>query len=173
MCDFLISNPIPLISKRQVEINVEKMSAKAKKVGAVFRPHMKTHQSLRIAKWIRECGVDKITVSSPTMALQFASDGWNDIVIAFPSQIGAINIYNQLLEMNIKYIKKLFVIWSCKLTPRSQHRLGLITDNVESIELIDKNLKGNVSIWIDLDCGYGRTGVGKLNGAVGGENLVH
>ena len=47
------------------------MARKAKDNGLIFRPHFKTHQSIEIGEWFRESGVNKITVSSLTMANYF------------------------------------------------------------------------------------------------------
>ena len=100
----LISYPIPLINKSIVLENVSEMIRKAERCGATFRPHFKTHQSKRIGEWLRPLGIDKITVSSTKMALFYAENGWNDIVIAFPAQLGAVNDYNLLLKKNIKFV---------------------------------------------------------------------
>ena len=63
------------------------MAEKARQSKVTFRPHFKTHQSIEIGSWFRDEGVQKITVSSVDMAEYFASDGWNDITIAFPLNI--------------------------------------------------------------------------------------
>ena len=48
------------------------MAAKARRNNVAFRPHVKTHQSLAVAQWLKEEGVAKITVSSLKMAAYFA-----------------------------------------------------------------------------------------------------
>ena len=53
----------------------------------IFRPHFKTHQSVKTGEWFREAGVTAITVSSVSMAQKFADAGWDDITIAFPLNI--------------------------------------------------------------------------------------
>ena len=80
------TEPILLLDKEKSLKNIEFMAAKAKRNNLIFRPHLKTPQSIEVAKWYKEFGVNKITVSSLKMAEYFASDGWTinweDITIA-------------------------------------------------------------------------------------------
>ena len=70
------------------------MAAKAKNNNIIFRPHFKTHQSKKVGEWFREEGVDKITVSSVSMAKYFIEHNWKDITIAFPFNILEIDDIN-------------------------------------------------------------------------------
>jgi len=114
------------------------MFLKAKKSGVNFRPHFKTHQSLQIASWFREKGVNSITVSSVEMAKYFAKFGWKDITIAFPSNI---------LEMD--EINKL----------NAQIDLNLLVESEDVAWFLDDKLTDLVNVWIKIDTGYGRTGI--------------
>lgn len=88
-----ISRPALLINENQARENIRKMADKARLSSVDFRPHFKTHQSIQIGRWFRDYGTTKITVSSVEMAAYFASDGWDDITIAFPLN------YRQLSEI--------------------------------------------------------------------------
>jgi D-serine deaminase-like pyridoxal phosphate-dependent protein len=91
-----IIRPTLLVDKEICLRNMERMAQKAAEHNLRFRPHFKTHQSLKIGKWFRQFGVEAITVSSVQMAEYFAGDGWNDITIAFPVNILEIDNINRL-----------------------------------------------------------------------------
>ncbi|MBU2649435.1 MAG: alanine racemase [Bacteroidetes bacterium] len=103
-----------------------------------FRPHFKTHQSLQIAEWFREEGVQSITVSSVSMALQFANAGWKDITIAFPFNIRETEDINRLFP---------------GIT------IGLLVESQETAGFLASHLKRKVRIFIEIDTGYHRTGI--------------
>lgn len=133
-----IINPTLIIDTNVMLSNLDRMIAKSKKNNLIFRPHFKTHQSKNVAAYYREKGIDKITVSSVEMARYFAEDGWNDITIAFPTNIRERNQISEL-HQSIK--------------------LNLIADNPETIKAIDSwNLDG-IGLFIEVDAGYHRTGI--------------
>ena len=83
-------------------------------------------------------GLTKITVSSVEMAEQFADYGWKDICIAFPVNILEIDAINALA---------------------SRVTLHLIVDHPDIVTFLDQHLNHNVHMWVDIDAGYGRTGI--------------
>jgi len=133
-----VVGPTFLIDKNQVIENVRGMAAKAQFSNAVLRPHFKTHQSAMVAGWMREEGVSHCAVSSPRMAKYFADAGWMDILIALPAQPGAIAVYNELA---------------------TTVRLGVVGDSSALVEALCHGLTQQVDFWIEVDAGYGRTGV--------------
>ena len=104
----------------------------------MFRPHFKTHQSHEIGRWFRELGVDKITVSSLKMAEYFAEDDWNDITVAFPTNILEIDRINRLAD---------------------RVQLNLMLESVEVAEFLQRELQHSIGVFIKVDVGYHRTGV--------------
>ena len=132
------TKPALVLDKEKCIDNISFMSEKAEYHNLILRPHFKTHQSLTIGKWFRNFGTDKITVSSVSMAEYFASDGWNDITIAFPFNINEIAETNQLA-------KKI--------------KLQLTVCSADTLEFIDHNISHHVWICIKTDTGYNRTGV--------------
>ncbi|MEE4310396.1 MAG: alanine racemase [candidate division KSB1 bacterium] len=133
-----ITSPTLLLDKNRVKRNIENMTRKADSKGITFRPHFKTHQSIEIGRWFRECGVHKITVSSVKMAHYFAADGWSDITIAFlvnPREIAEISSLAEYVS------------------------LGLLIDSLDALDPLVRKLKQSVDVWIKIDTGYGRTGV--------------
>ena len=114
------------------------MKALADRDKVRLRPHFKTHQSLEIGSWFREYGVSVCAVSSPSMARKFVDGGWVDVLIALPANLGSSADYNELSK---------------------KAKLGLIGDSVELIRGVDSSLEHDVDFWIEVDAGYGRTGV--------------
>lgn len=137
-----ITVPTLLIDKDKCYANIKFMSEKAKKNNLIFRPHFKTHQSLEIATWYREFGIDKITVSSLRMAEYFANDNWNDITVAFPVNMLEIERINSLGE---------------KIT------LNILITSYEAATILNKKLKNKVNFFIKIDTGTRRTGIAPEN----------
>lgn len=132
------TEPTLLLDEQKCKVNIRRMCTRAKKAGVNFRPHFKTHQSHEIGRWFRAEGVNKITVSSLSMAEYFAADGWQNITVAFPVNIREISRINRLAE---------------------KVQLNLLLENIESINVLQQNLKFKVDAFLKIDIGYHRTGL--------------
>ena len=130
--------PTLLLDKDKCLKNIGRMAEKARRSGAVLRPHFKTHQSHEVGRWFRDFGVEKITVSSLRMAEYFAADGWRDITVAFPVNVHEIERINSLAE---------------------KIALNLLIVAPETVEHLANNLKFPVNVFIEVDSGDHRTGV--------------
>ncbi len=137
----MISKPTLFIDKKKCIVNINMMFLKAKTNNLDLRPHFKTHQSLEIGSWFKEIGINKITVSSVSMAEYFSTQ-WNDITIAFPTNILEIEPINKLAQ---------------KIT------LNLCIENEESISFLSEHLKFKINIFLKIDVGYHRTGINPEN----------
>ena len=133
-----IKIPTLVLNETIARENMKKMAAKAVAQNIRFRPHFKTHQSIRIGEWMREVGVNYITVSSVSMAQQFAQHGWKDILIAFP-----VNL-RESAEID-------------KLA--AEIRLSILIESIESAQHLNKRLKNKVDAWIKIDTGMHRAGI--------------
>jgi len=129
--------PNLLLDKEKCLRNIEKMAQKANYNKLIFRPHFKTHQSAEIGNWFRDFDVSKITVSSFRMAAYFASAGWKDILVAFPFSPGDLP---QLKELSARI------------------KVSILLDNPETLSFLSK-LSHPVDFYIDMDPGFGRTGI--------------
>jgi D-serine deaminase-like pyridoxal phosphate-dependent protein len=129
--------PILLLDKRKCLANIGKMAGKAKRHGLFFRPHFKTHQSAEIGNWFRDFGVSGITVSSFRMAAYFSRAGWKDILVAFP-----------LNPLDVPALEAV----------SASAQLSVLLDNPAVIPSLGK-LRHPVDYYIDIDTGYGRTGI--------------
>jgi D-serine deaminase-like pyridoxal phosphate-dependent protein len=135
---FTIQRPTILVDEQRARRNIERMAAKARASGVRFRPHFKTHKSGDVGEWFREADVQACCVSSVDMAEYFSHHGWRDITIAFPvnileaDRIGALS--------------------------RRVH-LGVLVETADAVQALAARLTGRVSVWIDIDTGYGREGI--------------
>ncbi|MCH8557816.1 MAG: alanine racemase [Balneolia bacterium] len=133
-----ISTPTLLLNSEIARHNIARMANKCRKHDVGFNPHFKTHQSAEVGAWFREAGVDRITVSSIAMAEFFADKGWENITLAFPVNVRETERLNRLAQR-------------VKLT------LDVISAKA-AITLTEK-LEHHVHIMVEVDAGYGRTGV--------------
>ena len=134
--------PYLAIETSIVKLNLKRMVVKAQKAEVELRPHFKTHQSKVIGSWFREEGITGITVSSLAMAEFFAEDNWNDITIAFPASI-----------LDAERLNKL----SGKIT------LNVLAVDPDTLKKLNQLLTNEIGIYIELDPGYGRSGVDMQN----------
>ncbi len=129
--------PHLLLDKEKCLKNIQGMARRAGQHGLSLRPHCKTHQSAEISHWFRDFGVSSITVSSFLMAQYFARAGWKDILVAFPFQPGELGPLQDLSK---------------------DVRISILVDSPAAIPFLNR-LGHPVGYFIDVDTGYGRTGV--------------
>jgi len=133
-----ITRPTLLLDQEKCLENIRRMLHKANKHNLQLRPHFKTHQSPTIGKWFKEAGVDYITVSSLDMAEAFASHGWKHILVAVPANTLELPRINKLAQ---------------------EIHLELLIAQKEVAVILKKGLTQPVHFFIEVDAGYGRTGV--------------
>ncbi len=133
-----ITRPTLLLDEEKCRANIARIVAKAQQNGVSLRPHFKTHQSATVANWYREAGVHQCTVSSVAMAVYFAQHGWNDITIAFPINPREAAAIHQLA---------------------ATVQLHVCAVNTEALPLLARHVRHSLSVWIEIDTGYHRTGV--------------
>ena len=129
--------PRLLLDKKKCLNNIQVMTGRAGQHGLSLRPHCKSHQSAEISHWFREFGVSSITVSSFRMAQYFAKAGWKDILVAFPFQPGELGPLQDL---------------------SADGRMSILVDSPAAIPFLNQ-ISHPVDYYIDVDTGYGRTGV--------------
>lgn len=133
-----IAVPTLLLDETRARRNIERMTTAARSGGVHFRPHFKTHQAAGVGAWFQQAGVRAITVSSVAMARYFADHGWDDITVAFPVNLREIAAINRLAR---------------------EIRLHLLVEHVAAAAFLASRLEAPVAIWIEVDAGYGRSGV--------------
>lgn len=132
------NKPTLIIDQDKVSRNIDRMLVKVKNSNIIFRPHFKTHQSIEIGNIFRAKGIDKITVSSVSMATYFAENGWKDISIAFPVNLLEIDAINALA---------------------SKIQINLLVDSIYSTRFLTEHIKNNFGVFIKIDVGYHRNGL--------------
>lgn len=132
-----ITSATVLIDSHRAKRNIARMQAKADAAKVTLRPHFKTHQSVEIGRWFRAAGTQKIAVSSLQMGQQFERAGWRDIMLAIPLNPRELAALNRLAG-------------ECQLTLAIEHE-----DALKSLQ----RLNHDVSVVIEIDAGYGRTGI--------------
>jgi len=133
-----ITQPTLVVDKQKAIANIKKMAAKAKASNCIFRPHLKTPQSILVANWYKQFGIKKATVSSVQMAQYFAKSGWDDITIAFPLNVLEIQQINELA---------------------AKIQLNILLESIDALPFLEKGLSQSVGVFIKIDTGYGRTGI--------------
>jgi len=138
----MITKPTLLIDELKCRYHINDMVKKAERNRVIFRPHFKTHQSVRVGRWFRDAGVEKITVSSVDMATYFAEDGWKDITIAFPVNILEIEEINKLA---------------------GKIQLNVLVESAATVEMLSAGLEHPVDVFIKIELGKRRTGIDPQN----------
>jgi D-serine deaminase-like pyridoxal phosphate-dependent protein len=133
-----IIRPTLILDEDVCRNNIRRMARKAAELGVRFRPHFKTHQSVKVGEWFREEGITAITVSSVQMAEYFAAAGWKDITIAFPMNILEIENINRLTK---------------------SVKINVLVENTEVVRFLNEQLAAPVDVWLKIDTGYNRTGI--------------
>jgi len=133
-----ITSPSLIIDKKRVVNNINKLSTKFKKSNTLFRPHFKTHQSVKIGNWFRELGIHQISVSSVEMAWQFYQAGWKDISIVFPFNRREMERVNQM---------------------STDAQINLLIEDLSTLAFLAEHSTHALGLFIKTDCGYHRTGV--------------
>ena len=137
-----ITSPALLLDEGICKSNINRMADKALKYNLRLKPHMKTHQSKSVGSWFKDAGIETITVSSLKMAQYFAEDGWKNITIAFPCNIGWVQEINELAQ-------------TISLT--------LLINKPETAKYLEKHLADSINAYIEIDTGSARSGLASDN----------
>jgi D-serine deaminase-like pyridoxal phosphate-dependent protein len=133
-----ILRPTLLLDEQTARRNIARMAVLARRSGILFRPHFKTHRSAEVAGWFRDEGVTAITVSSLLMARYFARAGWKDITVAFPVNLRETGLINELA---------------------GEITLNLLVEHPDTVQALEKELTRPAGVFIEIDTGYGRSGI--------------
>jgi len=145
-----LATPAFLVDKATVQRNCDRMRAKALRSGVAFRPHVKTHKTIEIAR-MQHGGtpagsisgpIGPVTVSTLAEAEAFAAAGFQDITYAVP-------IAPQKLAR-------------ASALARRVERLNVVVDSeaaLHAIEAYHRGYGGTFDVFLKVDCGYHRSGV--------------
>ncbi len=133
-----IASPTLLIDEKITRTNLKKMAVKAQALGKKLVPHWKTAQSRTIGNWAKEYGIQEVTASSISLAEYLCGQGWNCIHIAFPFNIREIPRLNRIA---------------------AKQGISVQVVNVATAKALAEGLTERVEFFVELDAGYGRTGI--------------
>ena len=133
-----ITSPTLLISEKITRANLKRMADKATRHGKKLVPHWKTAQSHEVGNWAKEYGIREVTASSIKLAEYLCGQGWDNIHIAFPFNPLEIPRLNRLAANQSISVQLVNLITTQKLVDGLTHPVGF---------------------FIEIDAGYGRTGV--------------
>ncbi|WP_419949538.1 alanine racemase [Candidatus Palauibacter sp.] len=132
-----LPTPALVLDLDVLENNLRAMQARADSLGVRLRPHVKTHKCVEIAELQCAAGAVGITVSTLPEARVFAEAGFEDIVWAFPLNPSRIG---EAAELS------------------GEIDLGVTVDSGAAVETLEA-ARRPFSVWLEIDCGYGRSGV--------------
>src|SRR3954468_10659049 len=74
--------PCLLLDRARLDANIALMRERARELGVILRPHLKTAKSLEVARLVTDPADPRITVSTLKEADYFARAGFRDILYA-------------------------------------------------------------------------------------------
>ena len=137
-----ITTPAFLVERGIVQRNSDAMREKARQSGVTFRPHVKTHKTLEVARMQFGGETGPVTVSTLAEAEFFAAHGFDDITYAVP-------ISPDKLERTAALA-------------RTIKRLNVLIDSFEALHALEefhRQGKKIFNVFLKIDCGYHRAGV--------------
>lgn len=137
-----LATPAFLVDRGTVLRNCNRMRDKAARSGVAFRPHVKTHKSVEIARMQHGGHTGPITVSTLAEAERMAADGFRDITYGVP-------IAPQKLARAAELA-------------RTIDRLNILIDSEEALRAIvafHQATGVTFDAFLKVDCGYHRAGV--------------
>ena len=137
-----LTTPALLLDVDILQRNVTAMADRCADHGVAIRPHVKTAKCLEIARMVTRGQTGGITVSTLREAAFFIDHGFEDIVYA-------VGITPHKLE-EVAHLQ------------RDGARVGVLCDEpstARQIEATGSSLGVKFDVHLDIDCGYGRSGL--------------
>ena len=138
-----LDTPSLLLDYQKLVENINNIADFAREQGVTYRPHIKTHKSIKIAKLQLEAGAIGVTCAKISEAEVMAAGGINDILIAYPiSSPDKIKRIINLLQQGV--------------------HLKVSVDQIESLGYLQESLEHcpfTLEVWIKVNSGLNRCGV--------------
>jgi D-serine deaminase-like pyridoxal phosphate-dependent protein len=137
-----LSTPSALVDLDRLESNAARMAEKAIRLGVRLRPHVKTHKCVEAARIQTDLHFGGVTVSTLAEGQAFAAAGFTDITYAVsiaPQKIAEAADLNAEIDS-----------------------FNLIVDHPDTVRAIEELAasRGTVlPVFLEIDCGGGRSGV--------------
>jgi D-serine deaminase-like pyridoxal phosphate-dependent protein len=137
-----LETPALLLDEPRMERNIARMRAQLRRLGVVFRPHVKTNKSIDVTRRLLPDGPGPITVSTLLEADYFARHGFTDILYAVCIAPNKLAHVATLQDRGV--------------------RLTLILDNMAAVQALaaERERSGrSFDVLIEVDCDGHRSGV--------------
>ncbi len=137
-----VATPALILDVSKVDRNIARLRAHLAKLGAGFRPHVKTSKSVDVARRLFPEGIGPITVSTLAEAEYFADGGFTDITYAVGLSFNRIERARKLVAKGV--------------------RLSVLIDTLEQAHaLVEAASDGGPmpAVLIEIDCDGHRGGV--------------
>jgi len=137
-----IDTPGMLLDIDKLENNIKDIVDFSNEYNVAYRPHIKTHKSINIAKKQIEAGAIGITVATVGEAEIMSEGGIKDILIAFPVAI----------KEKLDRIEKLL----------NQSKITVAVDSISQANILNDYFKHHdhiLNVWIKVNSGLNRAGV--------------
>ncbi len=139
-----VASPALLVYPDRIEANIDLMVELAGDAGKL-RPHVKTHKLAQIIQMQQERGVNKFKCATLAEMEMVAGAGAGDVLLAY-----------QPVGPNIKRLRVL-------ADKFPETRLATVVDDTAVVAALSKAFEGAakpMDLYLDLDCGMHRTGIG-------------
>ncbi len=137
-----IKTPSLIVDLNRMKRNAERIANRAKELNINFRPHVKTHRCLEIARIQTEKTFGGIMVSTLSEARFFSENGFSDITYGVPVEKGK---FDEAIEI-----------------ARKTEKFSLLTDDAETVLKLNEKAKTEnvtLNVFVKIDVGYHRCGV--------------
>jgi D-serine deaminase-like pyridoxal phosphate-dependent protein len=136
-----VRTPALILERVVLERNLDRMAARAARLGVALRPHVKTHKCVEVAALQKERGAHGFTVSTLPEAEAMFAAGFDDLTWALPLSPQAID---PALDLG------------------RRGTLRLLVDDAATfgaLETAAGTRGARPHAWLKVDCGYHRAGV--------------
>ncbi|WP_236708077.1 D-TA family PLP-dependent enzyme [Brevibacillus choshinensis] len=137
-----LDTPSLLLDLDVMEANMKRVDSYANEHGISWRPHIKTHKSIEIAKRQIANGACGITVAKVSEAEVMANGGINNILIAYPLAT------HKKLERVAALLSKATIILTIDSVEQATH-----------VQQFFQHIGQDIEVWIKVDSGLKRCGV--------------
>ena len=137
-----LPTPCALVDLDQLERNASRVTDKVRRLGVRLRPHVKTHKCVEAARIQTDLHFGGLTVSTLAEAQAFAAAGFTDITYAVPiapQKIAEAAGLNQEIDS-----------------------LNVLVDHLDTVRAIEEYARSHgivLPVYLEIDCGGGRTGI--------------
>lgn len=137
-----LSTPCLLVDRARLAANIERMQKLAAREGCALRPHVKTHKSFALARQQLEAGARGLTVATVGEAEAFVGAGFDDVRLAYP-------VVGETAHRRLLALLDRATISFCV-----ESAAGLA-----SAAAAYADAPRRPGLLLEVDCGYGRTGL--------------